>query len=140
MRDKMQKTHVRVAMRKMRESWGLQTQRVVEERSSQTEVALGKLSSRLSDLVPEIGGTRAGPGRIAATPKKKPKRKSAKDRSDNGVERKLGTGNRNRISVADTGLSDSRPGQGIAFVQFKVEGEIRGIEVTAEIGLSLIHI
>lgn len=135
MRDKMQKTHVRVAMRKMRESWGLQTQRVVEERSSQTEVALGKLSSRLSDLVPEIGGTRAGPGRIAATPKKKPKRKSAKDRSDNDVERKPGTGNRNRISVADTGLSASRPGQGIAFVQFKVEGEIRGIEVTAEIGI-----
>ena len=135
MRNKTQKSHVRVALRKIKETWAIQTQRKVDVKHSQLEVALGGLSSQLSDLVPEIGGTRAGPGRVSPRKKKKAKRKAVVGRTTSGGERKPESAKRNRITVINSGLSPSKPGDSIAFVQFNIEGEIRGIELTVDIGI-----
>lgn len=138
MPDAKEKQHVSVALRELRSLWTRQTRPEAQNASSDGSVSLGLLSARLSDLVPSLAGTRAGPGQIAALKKKRRKKKrTARSAEGNSDKKNADSTNatRNRLVVAESGLAPGIGRDGLAYVQFDIQGEITGLGITAEIGV-----
>ena len=138
MTDPKEKQHVNVALREMRKVW---TQRARPEQTSvnsDANIALGALSTQLSDLVPSLAGTRAGPAPITASriKKKRKKRTSCSNNGSLGVPSNgVPARRQNRIVIGESGVDTSENGTGLAYVQFDVEGEINALRITAGIGV-----